>query len=667
MSYLKGLKRLSTLTGLRQFLKILSGKEKKLFFIFLLLIISSGSFLLINFYLKNTELIAAEGGVYTEGLVGSPRLINPAYTASSDTDRDLIELIYSGLIKYDENGKIIADLAEKYEILEDGKVYEFYLKKDLLWSDNTPLTAEDIIFTIKTIQNPEIKSSQRVNWLGVEVEKISEFVVSFKLKNPSAVFLENCTLKILPKHIWQTISAQQFPLSVRNLNPVGSGPYKLKGLVQDIIGNIISLELVKNPNYSGSFPNIPKIVFYFFDSEKELISAFNSGKINGFSILSPEQDQNVGNSEFTSYHLSLPRYFAVFFNPDKSKILAETEIRQALNYGTNKEELLSEILLNQGKIVNSPILPEIFNFKAPSEIYEFNPEKAGNLLSEAGFLESGEGARVKVLKKTASFQFQNDLKVGSQGNEVKELQKCLANPPAGGTDIYPEAEISGYFGQKTKTAVIRFQEKYKSEVLEPYGLTSGTGSVLKSTRAKLNELCFPTSEENIPLSFSLATVNQPLLETTANLLKEQWEAIGINLEIKTFDISSLEQEVIKPRDYDMLLFGEVLDVLPDPFPFWHSSQVKDPGLNLAGYENKTADKLLEGARQTLDETERKEKLEEFQEILLEDAPALFLYNPDYLYLVSNQVKGIQAKIITDPSKRFSGIENWYIKTKRAWK
>ena len=233
--------------------------------------------------------------------------------------------------------------------------------------------------------------------------------------------------------------------------------------------------------------------------------------------------------------------------------------------------------------------------------------------------------------------------------------------------MYPEGEITGYFGNKTKMAVIKFQEKYASEILKSYGLTSGTGVVLKSTRKKLNELCAAPVKETLLLSFTLTTVDQPTLKEVASLIKEQWKLLGVNLEIKTFDISSLEEEIIKPRNYEMLLFGEVLTSIPDLFPFWHSSQVKDPGLNLAGYQNKKADILLEETRRTLDEKERKEALEKFQNILIEDAPVIFLYRPDYLYLVSKEIKGLNVKIITDSAKRFSGIENWYIETKRAWK
>lgn len=666
------IKRLLTLTGWRQFFSVLNKKERNIFIVLFCLALGSFLFLLFNFYFEKTEIVPAEGGTYTEGMLGSPRFINPVYAATSDVDRDLTELIFSGLMKYNPEGKIVADLAERYEISEGGKIYEFYLKENLFWSDSRELTVNDVLFTVEKIQDPNLKSPLRANWLGVEMEKISELGIRFKLKNPSAVFLENCTLKIMPKHIWQDISNQNFPQSIYNLNPIGSGPYKFKKLNKNKGGNIISLELEINPYYSGSRPNIAKIIFYFFDKEEDLIGALDSKKIKGIS-LSPSlikkgsDKYKILNSEkFTTYQLTLPRYFALFLNPDKetggNAILEDKKIRQALNYGTDKEEIINNVLGSYGKTVYSPVLPAIYGFEEPSANYQFDRSKAEKLLEEAGFIEKNNGIRIKTVKKEAAFQFKSTLKFGSSGTEVKELQKCLAKD----SEIYPEGEITGYFGEKTKKAVISFQEKYKTEILEPYGLEKGTGQVLKSTRAKLNELCAPPPEETIPLSFSLSIVNQPVFEQVAAVLKAQWEFLGIDIEIKSFEIDDLEQKIIKPRNYQMLLFGEVLNSLPDLFPFWHSSQKKDPGLNLADYENKKCDKLLETARQTLDENERKTSLENFQELIIEDAPAVFLYNPDYLYLISKEIKGVKIKIITDSSKRFSEIENWYIKTSRSF-
>ncbi|MDO8436154.1 MAG: ABC transporter substrate-binding protein, partial [bacterium] len=649
----------------RQFFKILGKKEKICFFVFLGVFLVSFTALSLTIYWKNTKIAPTEGGSYVEGIVGSPRFINPVYAASFDTDRDLIELIYSGLMKYDGTGKIVPDLVKKYEISEDGRVYEFYLKENLFWSDGQPLTADDVIFTIKAIQNPSLKSPIRPNWIGVKVKKLSDLSLSFELENSSAVFLENTTLKILPKHIWEEVSSQNFPLSIYNLKPVGSGPYKLKELNQDQKGNIKSMELAINPYSAGNRPYISKIILYFFALEDELIKAFNSGEVKGFSLFTIQKYKDVKVKSSSEYHFSLPRYFALFFNPEKANALSENKIRLSLNYATDKKEIIDKVLLGNGKAVDSPILPEIYGFEEPKKTYGFNPELAKKLLEEAGYTKIENGIRSKVVKKTSAFQFQSSLRLGSQGQEVKELQKCLANPPAGGPDIYPGGEITGIFGAATKKAVIAFQNKYKTEILDPQGLTQGTGEVLKATRNKLNALCASPIEEKKSLSFSISTVDQPALKDIAQLLKKQWEAIGVQLDINIFDASNPGEEVIKPRNYEILLFGEVLGMIPDPYPFWHSSQTKSPGLNLTNYADKTSDKLLENARETLNEKERKMDLEKFQELLIASAPAVFLYTSDYLYFVSKEIKGIDAKIIADPSKRFNNIENWYIKTKRV--
>ncbi|XOB46872.1 MAG: ABC transporter substrate-binding protein [Candidatus Nealsonbacteria bacterium] len=653
----------------RQFLKVLSKKEKFSFFILLILFVGSLSFLLIDFYLERTKIIPAESGVYIEGVIGSPRFINPLYAAASDVDRDLTELIFSGLMKYDSEGNIQTDLAKEYKILENGRIYEFNLKENVVWQDSEPLTTDDIIFTIEAIQNSEVKSPLRAMWLGVTVEKISALSLRFELKNKSSVFLENCTLKIMPKHIWEKILPKNFLLSQANLTPIGTGPYRLESLSKDIGGRIISLDLVKNPFYFSKLPYLSKISFRFFESkeseeaERQLIASYQKGEIDGFSLNSLKSLPEQGNV----YNFTIPRYFTVFFNPEESKALSDKKVRLALNHGTNKEEILNNVLSGQGKIVHSPIISDVYGLKEPSNIYEYDLEKANDILEKAGYLKKENGLREKIIKKSPAFTFKSNLSVGSRGTEVTELQKCLANPPAGGADIYPEGKITGYFGSKTKAAVIRFQEKYSKDILEPFGLTKGTGEVKGKTREKLNAVCFERGEEIIPLRFKLFTVDEPLLKETAKVLKNQWSQLGVEVEIETFNITTVEGDtIIRKREYEILLFGEALGSIPDPFPFWHSSQIGELGLNLANYKNKDSDKLLEDNRESLDEIERKEKLEEFQDILIEDCAVIFLYNPDYRYFVSEKIKGINAKIIIDPSKRFAEVGEWYVKTKRVW-
>ncbi len=576
----------------------------------------------------------------------------------------MVELIFSGLVKYDGKGKIVPDLAKSFEIKDDGKTYEFYLRDDILWHDGEQFTNDDVIFTIKTIQNADYKSPLRANWLGVEVEKINESGIRLKLKSPYASFLENCTVKILPKHIWQDIPPENFALTVYNLQPIGTGPFKFKNFKQDKLGYIKSFTLSPNLRYYKEGPYISEITFQYFKDEKEALNSLKNGGVDGLSYLPAKDLNQIKGKALNVHRLSLPRYFSVFLNTQKATIFQDKNIRQALDLGTNKEDLIKKVLLGEGEIVLSPILPEIFGFEKPNKISEFNPEKAKEILEKAGFQDvNGDGFREKIIKKQV-FQFKSDLRTGSQGNEVTELQKCLAQD----SEIYPDGKITGTFGENTKIAVIKFQEKYKKEILEPAGLQEGTGEVGKATRQKLNELCAQSPEELQPFELSIITINQPELMEVANFLKNNWqEILGLKLEIQLYDNPELENEIIKPRNYQALLFGEVLNLTPDPFPFWHSSQKKDPGLNLAIFENKQTDKLLEDARQNLNAQERKQKYEEFQDILIEEVPVIFLYSPNYIYPISKEIKGVDVKIIVDPSKRFSNIEDWYIATERSWK
>jgi ABC-type transport system substrate-binding protein len=648
----------------RQFFKILSKSEKISFFIFLILALTSFSFLSLNFYFKNTKIVPAEGGQYIEGLLGQPQWLQPVYAQASDVDKDIVELLYSGLMKYDSENKLVPDLAKDYpQIKQEGKIFEFSLKENIFWQDGEKLTVDDVIFTLKTIQNPDYKSPLRESWLGVEIEKISENSLRFNLKKPYSAFLDKTTLKIMPKHIFEKIPAERFPLVKENLQPIGSGPYKLKEISKDESGFIKSLTLERFKNYFGKKPYIKEIKFLFFEKESDLILAKKEKKIKGLSLSWAKKDLLLEN-EFLVYRFFLPRYFALFFNPEKAEILKEAKVRKALNYATNKKEIIEKILNSEAKIVNSPILPEIFGFKEPKKIYQYDLERAKEILKEAGFLETKEGFRKKIVKKEPTFQFKKNLKKGDRGENIKELQKCLAKDP----EIYPKAKITGYFEKETEKAVILFQKKYKKEIEELLGHSIlATGFVGPATRKILNEICFKPIEEVFPLEFNLVTVDQPTLIEIANLLKEQWQKIGVKIEIKAMEISQLEKEIIKPKNYQILLFGQILDSIPDPFPFWHSFFKKEPGLNLASYENEKVDELLEKARQILDEKERAEKYEEFQEILIEDAPVVFLFNPHYLYFVSKKIKGVKGGLISDPSKRFSQIENWYLKTKRILK
>lgn len=205
-----------------------------------------------------------------------------------------------------------------------------------------------------------------------------------------------------------------------------------------------------------------------------------------------------------------------------------------------------------------------------------------------------------------------------------------------------------------------FSLEHAKEILDSAGWKDKDGDGVR-------EKTLTGDKEPTNLEFSLITSDFPDLIRAGELLKDKWENIGARVNLETFNSEELKRRIIKPRKYDALLFGEALTLNPDPYLFWHSSQKKDPGLNLSLYDNKEVDRMLESIRESVSESERAEHLKKVQETIADELPVLFLFSPYYLYVMDEDVRGVTAQTINVPARRFSGIEQWYIKTQRIKK
>jgi peptide/nickel transport system substrate-binding protein len=560
---------------LRLIPKVLSFKERYTILALLAVIIGSVIALPVTAFYHYTLAQPAFGGKIVEGILGEPRLVNPLLSQTNDADRDLVSLIYSGLLKYNEEGKLMPDLAKSYDISSDGLNYTVYLNENAKWHDSgikgieRKVTADDVVFTVRTAQNPDYASPQRISWQGVEVEKVNDFTVIFKLKNKYAQFLNNLTMGILPEHIWQEVKPINFAISDYNLKPVGSGYFAFDKLKKNRLGRIASYELSAHKAHFAQRPYIDKIELRFFDSEDEMIGAYNRNEIENIGIISAQNlDKLKFRKRINIQEVKLPRYFGVFFNQNQSKPLSDKNVRLALHHATDRQALIKKILQNYGIMVNSPMIGGILDINSDVKTFEYDVQRAKEILSAGGW----------------------------------------GNPDERGI----------------------------------------------------------LSKNNEKLFIKITTSTWPELVEVAAVLKEQWKAAGVDVEIESLPISQLQQ-IIKERTYQSLLFGEILNIDPDPFSLWHSSQKREPGLNLALYDNKAADTLLEEARQTLNPLERMRKYDDFQKLVIEDIPALFLYSPYYLYGQAKRVHGFNTHIISMPSDRFANVGNWYINTDRVWK
>jgi len=549
-------------------------REQRIFYAAGVIFLISFIVLLGQLYVQNTEMIAVVGGEYIEGVVGQPTVINPLLTQGNDVDRDIIELVFSGLLKNDGRGGTKLDLAEKIVVDEEGLVWTIFIKDNVFWHDGERFDADDVLFTIEAVQDPETGSHLFNSWQGVVAERKSTFEVELYLRSRYAAFEESLKeLKIIPKHIYESIPRANYRLSSYNLEPIGTGPFRFKELQKKKDGFITVYSLERNTTYHQATVFLESLRLQFFQNEAELMDAFNAREIDGFGNARPQilDDINI-NAHVLSFNL--PRYFAIFLNQNISKPLQSSEVRQALRLATDKHSLLKFVFNNYGEIANGPIINGMLAYDSSFQDFTYNINEAQVLLEEAGW----------------KFELSSSTIVRSDGEAL--------------------------------------------------------------------------------LEFDLIVPDTKQLMEAAQLIQNNWEKIGVRVNIVQAALSEIADKFIQDRTYDMLLFGNIVNFNTDLFAFWHfwhSSQRFHPGLNLALFDNQVADELIESSRQSLDEQARVEDLHRFFEIIQEEVPAIFLFSPDYLYVTNNTLHGIEKSFILTPSERFSQVDRWWVKEARVFK
>ncbi|HTK33495.1 MAG TPA: ABC transporter substrate-binding protein [Candidatus Paceibacterota bacterium] len=306
--------------------------------------------------------VPAVGGELREGEIGLPRTINPIL-AVSDVDRDIGTLIYSGLTKY-EKGAFLPDLARSWTISPDGLTYDFILKDGLVFQDGVSLTADDVAFTVQKIQDAALKSPRQGDWANVTVQVVSPSEIQFTLKQPYSGFLANTTLGIIPKHIWGSVSDDQFIFSQYNIQPIGSGPYKIGTIDRDSGGIPTSYHLTSWKGYYGARPFIQTISFYFFSREDKSLSALTEGTIDSLPSVDPTIAKKLATNTGEQYRImqaALPRIFGVFFNQNQSAVLADPVVRKALTLATDRKQIIDEVLSGYGTPAYGPIPDRLLN------------------------------------------------------------------------------------------------------------------------------------------------------------------------------------------------------------------------------------------------------------------------------------------------------------------
>ncbi len=572
-------RRVPTGSQMKHLPKYLSDKEKTLIALLVAVILVVGITMGVKYAWSNIVEVPTTGGEFVEASVGGPRFVNPILASTNDADLDIVRLMFSGLMRTDSHGELVPDLAESYEIDEEGKTYTFTLKRGVTWHDGAPFSSSDVVATISYIKDPAWKSPLLAQFRNVEVEAPDAQTVIFNLKEPFAPFLSLLTVGILPKHLWQEVIPENASRAELNVKPVGTGAFRFKNFTKDKNGAIYTYTLARYSEYHGDQPMLAEVTFTFYPDFGLATEALIDKKVNGLSFLPLEFRDTVGEvSSIRTYTFRLPQYTALFVNENHNPILKNKKVRQAMAYALNRDEILKETLGYNGVPVHGPILPGFVGFHADVQKYTQDLERSAELLNDAGWKLGENGIRSKLLP-------------GADDEKI-----------------------------------------------------------------------------DTPLAITLTTVDAKENITVAQIVKRRWESLGIQTGLEIVPASRIQQDNIRPRNYDVLLYGEIIGPDPDPYPFWHSSQNESGGLNLAVFSNRRVDELLELARTTNDVEKRAEYYREFQDILAEDLPAIFLYSPTYTYAVSHTVQGIETGgTIFAPADRFANIKNWYLKTKKVWK
>jgi ABC-type transport system substrate-binding protein len=693
--------------------------------------ILSLTILLFRFYRDTTVLVPAQGGTYIEGSVGALQPLNPWFTITNDVNRDIVSLIFAGLLKYNPETRAIEDDLATYTVSKDAKTYTVTLKDNLFWQDSTkiaphPVTADDVVYTYKTIQDPDFPNSLlRQNFRGVTINKVNDKTVAFVLDEPYSFFPSNLTLGLVPQAAFKDVPLKLLDQALDfGFHPIGAGPYKIKSIVETELSTEVTLE-----RFSRDIPpvyRLDRIVFRIFPDYQTLLSDLHN--LDGIRLVPhTAQGKAAVPNRFTASNYTLPQYTALFFNLDR-KIVQDQNLRLGLQLGTNKEDLAESV--GESVIVDTPLL----ELDDTDWRYHFDPESAAGALYQSEWyfpeklqlqhlLEQREANSRGLLKMDPVIFLDTGavLNISGSGGGLNGKDKVngapiQSNPTESGGWIAALPTVShgtgsikvglnllkltdekgkvldSFYVRRTIDAV-QYQLALNEQHLVDIFLQSKAGTIPANQQITVKDLTVdhgylrlrrPTDQIGIrtndggqSLSLTLLTSpSPPSYKTVAENVKKQWAKLGVNVNIVIPANRADFEDKLLNRDYDVLLFGQSLLDNLDSYPYWHSNGVqkltgnrndlKLDAYNLSQYQSFEADSLLETIRSTSNEKERTDTLIKLKDVLKKDVPAIFLYSPLYTFAHHDDILGIELGHLSLHSDRFLTLYRWYVRQDRIF-
>jgi peptide/nickel transport system substrate-binding protein len=360
------------------------------------------------------------GGTMVVALPGDPDSLNASIVTDISTS-NLSGQFYSTIVRQNNDGHVLPDLAKSWEISPDGKTYTFHFHDNVKWHDGTPFTAEDVAWSLWNVNKKYNGPASGLLEAVESIEATDPLTAVFKLKYAYPPLLRGLTYfnssTIVPKHIFKDGDPRQNPAS---LKPVGTGPFVFKEYKR---GSHVILE--RNPNYHvKGRPYLDRLVFQIAPNESARALALEKGEIDfmpyyAMSLADVDRLKSSRNVKITVAPRQIAGEYMGFINTRQGP-LAKKEVRQALYYGLNREELLQKAGFGFGRVSTGPISSEQKVFYTDQvRQYPHDPARAEKMLDEAGYPKGANGVRFPV-------RVTYDVKEGPMDDTAKLMRNQLA-------------------------------------------------------------------------------------------------------------------------------------------------------------------------------------------------------------------------------------------------
>ncbi len=352
----------------------------------------------------------AQGGIYTEALVGSMQRLNPLLDVYNPVDRDVNKLIFSGLLRFDARGMPVEDLAESRGISKDGIIYNFTLRENARWHDGEPVTADDVAFTIDLLRQGDgvVPADLRAFWDEVEVRVLDAQNMQFILPEPFSPFLDYLTFGVLPRHLLDGMTFQQMVDSPFNMAPVGSGPYRFeKFLTQD--GAVDGVVLSVFNEYYGEPAFIEEIIFRYYPDATSALNAYRDGEVQGIGQVSNDiLGEVLAEPNLSVYTGRKPELTMILLNHKNTQtpFFDDPAVRKALLTGLNRNWIIDRLMNGQAIMANGVIFPGTWAYYDGLQPVTYDREKAVEMLKEAEWTVPADG---QPIREKEGVQFTFDL------------------------------------------------------------------------------------------------------------------------------------------------------------------------------------------------------------------------------------------------------------------